>query len=30
MWGAILTLGSFIIATPVLLLGWRIRRRRPN
>jgi hypothetical protein len=28
MWGAILTVGSFIMATPVLLLGWLIRRRR--
>lgn len=28
MWGSILTLGSFIIATPVLVLGWLLARRR--
>ena len=27
LWGGILTLGSFIIATPVLLLVWLVRRR---
>jgi len=27
-WGSILTLGSFTIATPILLLGWLMRRRR--
>ena len=28
MWGSLLTLGSFIMATPILLVGWLIRRRR--
>jgi hypothetical protein len=28
LWGSVFTLGSFIIATPVLLVGWLIRRRR--
>ena len=28
LWGSLLTLGSFIIATPILLVGWLIRRRR--
>ena len=27
-WGAILTVGSFILATPILLVGWLRRRRR--
>ena len=27
-WASLLTLGSFIIATPVLLVGWLRRRRR--
>jgi hypothetical protein len=26
-WGSVLTLGSFIIATPILLVGWLAQRR---
>jgi hypothetical protein len=28
IWGSILTLESFIIATPILLLGWLMRKGR--
>jgi hypothetical protein len=28
IWGSILTLGSFILATPILLVGWLRQRRR--
>jgi hypothetical protein len=27
-WGSILTLGSFILATPILLVGWLRQQRR--
>jgi hypothetical protein len=27
-WASLLTLGSFVIATPILLVGWLRRRRR--
>jgi len=27
-WGSLLTLGSFVLATPILLVGWLMRRRR--
>ena len=27
-WASLLTLGSFIIATPILLVGWLRQRRR--
>lgn len=26
-WGSVLTLGSFIMATPILLVGWLMQRR---
>ena len=28
MWGSILAVGSFIMTTPILLVGWLIRRRQ--
>jgi len=28
IFGSLLTLGSFVMATPVLLVGWLTRRRR--
>jgi len=28
MWGSILTLGSFTMTTPILLIGWLIQTRR--
>jgi hypothetical protein len=29
-WGSLVTLGSFVMATPILLVGWLVRRRRQN
>lgn len=28
IWGSILVLGSFVLATPILLVGWLLLRRR--
>jgi len=28
VFGSLLTLGSFVLATPILLVGWLVRRRR--
>jgi hypothetical protein len=28
IWGSLVALGSFVIATPILLVGWLMRRRR--
>jgi hypothetical protein len=29
-WGSLMTLGSVIMATPILLVGWLMRRRRQS
>ena len=30
VFGSLLTVGSFVLATPILLVGWLVRRRRQN
>jgi hypothetical protein len=30
IFGSILALGSFVLSTPILLVGWLMRRRRSN
>jgi hypothetical protein len=29
-WGTLVTVGSFVMATPILLAGWLRRRRTPS